>query len=343
MPSGIYCIENIVDHKKYIGQAVDIEKRFKDHKNNLKSNDHINKYLQNVYNKYGEDIFNYYIIQELEKNAEKLDLMETYWIVYFKTYVYDGEGYNFNLGGGSNYGMKLDEEAKMKISDFPKKKKEDASSKYYGVHKTIECWSVSFTYHREFFYFGTFDTEIEAAIMYNIKAKEIIGDSARLNEVDCNIIPNKRVLKNKNKRKNGIFSSNYVGVYYDNAKHGWISRISKGEKKYSLGIYDTENGAAVAYNKKAIELYGEKAIVNIVENICDEDFIRRLPSKLGSIYKGVYYHKASSKWMSRIFVGTKGIYVGLYSTEIEAAIAYNNKAIELFGDNAKLNEITMED
>ena len=34
----------------------------------------------------------------------------------------------------------------------------------------------------------------------------------------------------------------------------------------------------------------------------------------------------------------KGIYIGTFNSEIEAALAYNRKAVELFGEKAKLNK-----
>ena len=39
---GIYCIENLVNKKKYIGQSIDISARFKKHKNLLCNNKHNN-------------------------------------------------------------------------------------------------------------------------------------------------------------------------------------------------------------------------------------------------------------------------------------------------------------
>jgi hypothetical protein len=33
---------------------------------------------------------------------------------------------------------------------------------------------------------------------------------------------------------------------------------------YELGVFKTENEAAEAYNKKALELYGENAFINII-------------------------------------------------------------------------------
>ncbi|MDR3560488.1 MAG: AP2 domain-containing protein [Negativicutes bacterium] len=59
-----------------------------------------------------------------------------------------------------------------------------------------------------------------------------------------------------------------------------------------------------------------------------------------SRFKGVYWHKVSKMWMARIGVDYKMIYLGRYNSEIEAATAYNDKAKELFGEFAKVNEIS---
>lgn len=56
-----------------------------------------------------------------------------------------------------------------------------------------------------------------------------------------------------------------------------------------------------------------------------------------SKYRGVSYMKANSKWKSSIMIDGNSIYLGLYDNEIDAAIAYNIKAIELFGEHAKPN------
>jgi hypothetical protein len=58
-----------------------------------------------------------------------------------------------------------------------------------------------------------------------------------------------------------------------------------------------------------------------------------------SIYKGVCYNKRNSKWMASLKINGKFKYLGEFKEEIDAAKAYNNKAIELFGEFANLNNI----
>jgi len=59
--SGIYMIENLINHKVYIGQSQDIERRQKDHMRHLKHGNHDNPHLQNAWNKYGADNFRFVV------------------------------------------------------------------------------------------------------------------------------------------------------------------------------------------------------------------------------------------------------------------------------------------
>lgn len=49
--AGVYCIKNIVNDKRYVGCAVNMYKRRYDHYYNLNNNQHINRHLQNAWNK----------------------------------------------------------------------------------------------------------------------------------------------------------------------------------------------------------------------------------------------------------------------------------------------------
>ena len=58
-----------------------------------------------------------------------------------------------------------------------------------------------------------------------------------------------------------------------------------------------------------------------------------------SKYKGVCWHKSANSWMAQIQSFGKSKYLGCFSTEKEAAEAYNAAAKEKWGEFAFLNEI----
>lgn len=66
--SGIYCIINIKNSKKYIGSSKNIRQRLWSHRAELRHNKHENNYLQNAWNKYGEHNFDYYILEKCEES-----------------------------------------------------------------------------------------------------------------------------------------------------------------------------------------------------------------------------------------------------------------------------------
>ncbi len=58
-----------------------------------------------------------------------------------------------------------------------------------------------------------------------------------------------------------------------------------------------------------------------------------------SKYKGVYWGKRERRWRVSIKISGKEMYIGVFTDEIKAALAYNEKAKEYFGEFAYLNEV----
>lgn len=114
---GIYCIENLINHKKYIGSSLDIFDRWRHHKASLKGNSHHSVHLNNAWNNYGENNFDFYIIELCEK--EKLIEREQYFINLYKSYE-SHCGYNVQpIAGRTSYdGAKIEDikKGKYKIS-----------------------------------------------------------------------------------------------------------------------------------------------------------------------------------------------------------------------------------
>ena len=76
--SGIYTITNIKNGKLYVGSSKNIYRRWKDHKNMLRRNEHHSQHLQAAWNKYGKDNFIFEVIEKCKE--EDLLIREQYYI-----------------------------------------------------------------------------------------------------------------------------------------------------------------------------------------------------------------------------------------------------------------------
>lgn len=107
--SVIYCIENIINGKKYVGSAVNYIKRCNNHKSALRLKTHTNIKLQRAWNKYGEGNLIFSIL-ECVPNLDELVSREQYYIDTMKPW------YNIAPCAHSMLGFKHTEESKNKIS-----------------------------------------------------------------------------------------------------------------------------------------------------------------------------------------------------------------------------------
>ncbi len=122
---GIYEILNIINGKRYIGQSVDVYKRYRSHVNKLNNNTHRNTYLQNSWNKYGKESFVFNIIEQCD--VDDLDELEQFYILHYNT-CNRKCGYNLDSGGNSN--KRLSDETRRKISESHKKENLSDETRY---------------------------------------------------------------------------------------------------------------------------------------------------------------------------------------------------------------------
>lgn len=194
--SGIYCYENLLNGKKYIGQAVNLSVRIKRHERYLKRkeyNSNENIKLWRAVQKYGRNNFIFYII-ELCK-IERLNILEENYIRNERT-TNDEYGYNILYGGNlRNRGLKFSQEHRHKLSiskvgdknpNFGNKKEKcvlykrkmeyhpafgkkhkNAGSKYYGVQKIHKNSKIYYIARITEYYIGQFNDEIFAAKKYD--------------------------------------------------------------------------------------------------------------------------------------------------------------------------------
>ncbi len=134
-------------------------------------------------------------------------------------------------------------------------------------------------------------------------------------------------------------TSPYKGVDWRAKKQQWRARIKVDGRARFLGYFDTAEDAARAYNRAAAEIRGEFAFLNDV--VEDGAIWRRAighPSKRKSNkYVGVSWKKSHKKWRAIIGKDGKTYFLGYYDSPIDAALAYDKKARELYGEMAKTN------
>ncbi len=108
---GIYKIENLINGKCYIGQSIDITRRWRQHRSDYKDG---TVSLYQAIKKYGLNNFSFEIIEEC--SVDELDNREIYWIEYYNSY---NNGYNETLGGSNRKAwLKINNEQLQEIISY---------------------------------------------------------------------------------------------------------------------------------------------------------------------------------------------------------------------------------
>ena len=143
--AGVYKITNEINGKLYIGSSYDLEGRYIIHKRELLKNEHHSKKLQNAWNKYKKERFNFEIIHTLqfaeifnkEELRKELVFIEQ---LYLNALLFANEdnnkfqklGYNIRRVASSSLGATLTSEQKANASFIRKGKYAGDSNSMYG-------------------------------------------------------------------------------------------------------------------------------------------------------------------------------------------------------------------
>lgn len=138
--------------------------------------------------------------------------------------------------------------------------------------------------------------------------------------------------RNQRVRRNNM--SGYKGVSRHNATGRWAA-IAGG---VHLGVYDSEQEAAQAYNAYVVSTWGAFALPN--QGVPSLPIAHPLNKRNTSGYRGVTWNKRLGKWIAQIGVGGRGgtkKHLGCFTDSWDAAQTWNMAARAAFGDAAYQN------
>jgi hypothetical protein len=111
---------------------------------------------------------------------------------------------------------------------------------------------------------GVRETHYLHRLILGVTGETVYVDHADRNPLN-NLRSNLRTCTNsQNQANRSTFKSNrkFKGVYYRPTKKAWVAEITCNGVRHYLGFFKCEIRAAMAYNAKALALFGEFALLN---------------------------------------------------------------------------------
>lgn len=149
------------------------------------------------------------------------------------------------------------------------KNKRQVTSQYRGVHwhESAKKWCAQSKRDGKINYLGLYDNEEEAARASDWFGFHCGDDKYNLGEptqppVGYEFVIPAKGPKTRAKRGGQSYSSRYRGVSWNAQKQIWKAALQVQKEKIYLGRFEYEEDAAVAYNKKVLELKGPTAPMN---------------------------------------------------------------------------------
>lgn len=131
------------------------------------------------------------------------------------------------------------------------------------------------------------------------------------------------------------------GVKFRKDRGKWSACIIYQGKRIYLGNFEKAENAMEAYDKKALEIYGDRAITN--KSLNNKKECPPIPENpILFKYRGVKYDKTSGVWTARIKHQGIPIWLGTFYKLKDAINAYDMKAIELQREDAITNKLLIE-
>lgn len=158
-------------------------------------------------------------------------------------------------------------------------------------------------------------------------------------------------------------TSKYNNVYWDRKGEVWIVAVRVEKKIYHGGRFHDEYDAAIVADFLIFKYYGNSITRNFpgltssdINEIHDEVLkkhgqtpeekyakahqgISSAPCRQITKFVGVVWHKRHKYWVAQISYQKKACRKGGFKSDIEAAKAYDEMALELYGTHARLNFI----